>query len=101
MHISALERFGQRVSVDGMMRAYKPKNLEAVIPRIWATYSDEKTPAGIIDLPVVDWSGQILDPGEPVARDKVLSMLNLGDSPADGHIITPSNLLVLSQQSAP
>jgi hypothetical protein len=77
VHISALERLGKQVPVDGRARAYEPKNLRAVIPHIQATYSGRKTCRGATEIAVVDWSGEVLEPAEQAARDKVLDTLKL------------------------
>jgi hypothetical protein len=77
VHISALERLGKQVPVDGSTQAYEPKNLRAVIPQIRATYSGRKTCNGSADIAVVDWSGEVLEPAEQAARDKVLGALKM------------------------
>jgi len=75
VHISALERLGKQVDIDGQTQAYEPKNLRAVIPHIQATYSGSKTCSGTIDIAVVDWSGEVLEPAEQAARERVLDAL--------------------------
>jgi hypothetical protein len=75
VHISALERLGNRVAVDGKPQIYKPKNLLAVIPYIRATYTGRTKSDEAIDVPVVDWSGNVLEPEHHHARKKVLDVL--------------------------
>ncbi len=75
VHISALERLGRQVQVDGKKGTYEPKNLLAVLPYVRDTYSGRKTPPGPIEVAVVDWSGEVLEPQEQVARTRVLDVL--------------------------
>ena len=75
VHISALERLGKVVRVEGKARIYEPQNLLAVLRHIRATYSCEERSPGAIDIPVVDWSGEILEPREQVAQNKVREVL--------------------------
>jgi hypothetical protein len=75
VHISALERLGKPVPVEGKARPYEPQNLLAVLRHIQATYSGCKTLRGSTDIPVVDWSGEVLEPGEQVAGERVLDVL--------------------------
>ena len=80
VHISALERLGKQVAVDGKKQVYQPKNLVGVIKRIQDTYSDtysgSNTPSETIDIPVVDWSGEVLEPTDPDARKRVRDLLS-------------------------
>ena len=75
VHFSALERLGKQVQVDGKTRTYEPENLLTVLPHVRDTYSGRKTPPGTIEVAVVDWSGEVLEPREQVARTKVLDVL--------------------------
>ena len=75
VHISALERLGKPVPISGKERPYEPQNLLAVLRHIQATYLGCKTLPGTVDIPVVDWSGEVLEPGEQVARERVLDVL--------------------------
>jgi hypothetical protein len=80
VHISALERLGKQVAVDGKKQSYQPKNLLGVIKRVQDTYSDTYPGSNMssetIDIPVVDWSGEVLEPTDPGARNKVRDMLH-------------------------
>jgi hypothetical protein len=75
VHISALERLGKPVPTSGKERPYEPQNLLAVLRHIQATYSACKTLPGTVDIPVVDWSGEVLKPGEQAAGGRVLDVL--------------------------
>jgi type VI secretion system (T6SS) phospholipase Tle1-like effector len=75
VHISALERLGKVVRVEGSARLYEPQNLLAVLRHIQATYSGYERSPGTTDIPVVDWSGEVLEPSEQVAQDKVRETL--------------------------
>jgi hypothetical protein len=77
VHISALERLGKQVLIDGRTQAYEPKNLRAVISQIKAAYSGGKTCSGATDVAVVDWSGEVLQPAEHSARERVLGVLKM------------------------
>jgi hypothetical protein len=80
VHISALERLGKQVAVDDKKQVYQPQNLVEVIKHIQDTYSDtysgSNTPSETIDIPVVDWSGEVLEPTDPDARERVRGVLN-------------------------
>jgi T6SS, Phospholipase effector Tle1-like, catalytic domain len=75
VHLSALERLGKPVPVNGKVRLYEPQNLLAVLRHIHATYSSFEKSPGAIDISVVDWSGEVLGPGEQIARERVLGVL--------------------------
>jgi hypothetical protein len=77
VHISALERLGKQVLIDGRTQAYEPKNLRAVISQIKAAYSGGRTCSGATDVAVVDWSGEVLQPAEHSARERVLGVLKM------------------------
>jgi hypothetical protein len=75
VHISALERLGNKVPVEGKDQSYEPKNLLAVLKRVSNTYSGANLSSETIQIPVVDWSGKVLEPGEHGARKRVLDVL--------------------------
>jgi hypothetical protein len=75
LHIAALERRGKQVRVNGKERTYAPTNLQSIISRIRDTYSENKPPR-MIEIPIVNWSGEILDPGNGMARKTVLKLLD-------------------------
>jgi hypothetical protein len=60
VHISALERLGTHIKINGQPALYAPKNLLAVLPVIEATYGPGN-PFGR-DILVVDWDGIEIDP---------------------------------------
>jgi hypothetical protein len=60
VHISALERLGTQIKINGRSALYAPANLIAVLPVIEATYGPGN-PLGR-DILVVDWNGIELDP---------------------------------------
>lgn len=62
VHISALERLGQRVLVGQTPRRYKPKNLISIAPVIARTYGIAAESTAGPDIPVVGWSGSVLKP---------------------------------------
>jgi hypothetical protein len=74
LHIAALERLDNTVKVDGKEHTYTPKNLTHILDRVRDTYSENK-PSGMIEIPIVNWSGDILDPGDGKARKTVLELL--------------------------
>ncbi|MBE7209445.1 MAG: DUF2235 domain-containing protein [Gluconacetobacter diazotrophicus] len=74
VHVSALERFGRKVSINGRRMRYRPPNLLAVAAAIRATYAAVPPPPRDW-IPVVDWSGKMLEPGSQKCRDTVAAAM--------------------------
>jgi uncharacterized protein (DUF2235 family) len=76
VHISAIARLGQTVSMAGKNRRYLPINLIAALPTIRATYHDQQVPARTnAEIRVVDWSGKQFDPNNPNDCAAVLQLV--------------------------
>jgi hypothetical protein len=63
VHISALFRWKQQISVGPRRRAYEPKNLLSMIGNV--ANADQSI------LPVVDWDGTPLDPRNPNVIERI------------------------------
>lgn len=75
-HISALQRYGEFVSVNDRRVRYRPRGLRVVLPFIGGTYGAPSAPAPVLrQIRVVDWSGDILDPEVKADRDRVSELL--------------------------
>jgi uncharacterized protein (DUF2235 family) len=64
IHVSAVERFGQSVPIDGRKRLYMPRNLRAYM----SAYAESKGKKGetdtekkVVRVPIVGWDGLPLD----------------------------------------
>lgn len=81
VHLSALERLGNAVKVEGKEAVYRPPNLLGVLPVIAATYGAAKgRTADHHDILVVDWDGTPLDAQRDDDRAKVLDSLSAARS---------------------
>jgi hypothetical protein len=77
VHVSALERLGQEIPLEGRMVTYAPPSLLAVLDNIAATYgADPPGRAPECPVQVVDWSGKVLDP----AKDRGAALQHLDDA---------------------
>jgi hypothetical protein len=61
VHISALERLGMKVLIDGREGQYRPRNLMQVLDAVEATYTPDAPSKGP-DIHVVGWAGRELAP---------------------------------------
>jgi hypothetical protein len=64
IHISAIERLGQSVLVDGTQKTYHPRNLVDLLPALEPTYGEPRRTG---QIRIVDWDGSILS--ENTLRD--------------------------------
>ena len=71
IHISALERVGEQVQIDGRRESYAPANLMQVLQVVEETYRRTKEPPAGPDIRVVDWSGKEYDPALPHDQESV------------------------------
>jgi len=73
VHISALERLGKKISIQGKTRQYAPKSLCVVLDRIAQTYDTRQQLALIY---VVGWNGEIFNPADEdhckIATSKIM-----------------------------
>ena len=65
VHVSALERLGANVQCDNRTTRYRPKNLLHALGAIKTTYAAERPKEAGPDILLVDWSGDVLDCGNP------------------------------------
>jgi hypothetical protein len=92
IHISALLRLGQSVTLDGRTRPYRPWNLVSQLNAIEETYS---TPAGGPrsgpDFLIVDWSGDPLSKDSSMAlqliRQAKSRLFSSATAPAGGQVM--------------
>jgi hypothetical protein len=70
VHVSSLLRWRAEVMVDHRQRPYSPRNLQAVLASIAATYQGSERP-----LPIVDWDGCPLDPRTNEGKEKAAGYL--------------------------
>ena len=75
VHISCLERLGQKVKNGRFTSVYAPRNLLAVMDVISATYAIPSKKMAQADLRIVDWSGNNMDPNDPSSRGRVAELL--------------------------
>ena len=83
VHLSALERLGQRVSVNGRNKQYRPANLVSVLDYIKSSYGLSGAPPGS-GLRIVDWSGEVLDPQNSDARSTVAAAVSAAEARLNG-----------------
>jgi len=63
VHVSALARLGQAVTMAGRKARYLPPNLISALPVIRATYHDSQVPPRSgSEIRLVDWDGEEFDP---------------------------------------
>lgn len=84
VHISALQRLGEKVARGGLFQReskYAPSNLVAALPVIRDTYDGAAgpKPSGAA-IHVVNWSGEPFDPDRPADCKEVLAVV------ADAHV---------------
>jgi len=79
VHISALQRLGEKVTKVGLWKRshrYRPENLVEALPVIRATYKAPGAPLlSGAEVHVIDWSGRELDPINPADCQRVLSVV--------------------------
>lgn len=76
VHISALERLGQAVSAEHGTRKYQPLNLVSVLDHIESAYRPGPAPPSSHPaLRVVDWTGEVFDPGSPAHQAAVTNII--------------------------
>ena len=73
-HIASLLRLGCDIDVSGMQQKYRPMNLISALPAIRGSYTAEKSVSGF-GIPIVDWSGHLLDPNDRAASEVALDVL--------------------------
>jgi uncharacterized protein (DUF2235 family) len=66
VHVSALQRLGEKVHVGARETFYAPKNLLSVLNVIKATYAERQVSGA--NLRVVGWDGNALDPADARQR---------------------------------
>ena len=76
VHISALQRLGENVSIGRRQSQYRPKNLVALIDKIRATYTNEPLDR---EIKVVDWNGTPFNPKNATHCSKVLALIECAD----------------------
>jgi hypothetical protein len=74
VHLASIERLGCNVDVSGTRRNYSPANLTSVLRTIQGTYKGVLS-HGEHQIPIVDWSGDLLDPREAEARERATDLL--------------------------
>jgi Uncharacterized alpha/beta hydrolase domain (DUF2235) len=74
VHLASIERLGCEVDVSGTRRKYSPANLTSVLQTIQGTYKGALS-QGEHQIPIVDWSGDLLDPREAEARERATDLL--------------------------
>ena len=74
VHISALQRLGQKISIGGRVSRYAPKNLVTVLNRIKATYTGN-APEASTEIKVVNWDGRWFDPRDAADQSSVLRIV--------------------------
>lgn len=79
IHISVLERLGQKVEIQNIKRRYAPVNLIAVLPRIQETYTQNRASSDQHDLLIVDWNGKPIVPA-PATNEMVNEMVTAARS---------------------
>ena len=83
VHISALERLGKTVNVEGRSAPYAPANLLQAIKDIKATYRrDRDAPPPRREIRVVNWSGRELEPLQAYDQTVVGQLLSEAGAPA-------------------
>jgi hypothetical protein len=61
VHVSALERLGKKISIQGKTRQYAPKSLCVVLDRITQVYNTRRQSEHIY---VVGWNGEVFNPND-------------------------------------
>jgi hypothetical protein len=74
VHIASLLRLGCDIDVSGTQQKYSPMNLISALPAIRGSYTAEKSVSGF-GIPIVDWSGHLLDPNDRAASEVALGVL--------------------------
>ncbi|WP_207537252.1 T6SS phospholipase effector Tle1-like catalytic domain-containing protein [Sabulicella rubraurantiaca] len=77
IHVSALERLGREVAIEGRTAIYAPPSLLAVLEAIGTTYgANSDSNRAEHPIPIVDWSGEQFDPAAPAGRKAALRCLD-------------------------
>lgn len=71
IHISALERLGEKCLTGDWKHRYRPKNLLQILSVIEATYGGAKGPMAGPEIRVVNRKGEVFDPKDPSDQAKV------------------------------
>ena len=79
VHVSALERLGASVQFDNRTARYRPKNLLHALDAIKTTYAAVRPPEAGPDILVADWSGEVLDRGNPQHKERARAIIAAAD----------------------
>jgi hypothetical protein len=62
IHVSVLQRMGRLVRQNNRLRAYRPKNVSAILDIIGATYGNSGSSGPNRPILIAGWDGHPLDP---------------------------------------
>jgi hypothetical protein len=74
VHIAAILRLGCDIKASGTQQRYAPTNLLSVLSTVVASYTRGGDTPGFC-IPIVDWSGNMLDPQDKAACEGALNVL--------------------------